>query len=177
MEGIINLSLVYKKKKKTRLFGNKFVKNNISKCKIIFKNKEYKLTEFYKHNKFPKNKGRFIHIDLKIVQEITDASHMFDGCNKLISLQNLNNWNTSRLTKIDYMFRGCRLITSLPDISGWDTSNISSMKFLFSDCTSLRILPDISKWDTSKVINLNGMFHGIQIALKMPAVFFKDVYH
>ena len=33
-------------KKKIRIFGQDFVYNNIYKCKIIYKNKEYELNEY-----------------------------------------------------------------------------------------------------------------------------------
>ena len=35
------------KKKGIRIFGEKFVNNNRDKCKIIYENKEYELTEYF----------------------------------------------------------------------------------------------------------------------------------
>ena len=43
------------------------------------------------------------------------------------------------------MFDDCEKLTSLPDISNWDTSNVTDMSKMFHSCKSLVSLPDISK--------------------------------
>ena len=58
--------------------------------------------------------------------------------NKLESLININVNNMS------HMFSGCNSLISLPDISKWDTSNVKFMSDMFSGCKSLISLPDIS---------------------------------
>ena len=43
------------------------------------------------------------------------------------------------------MFNGCNSLISLPDISNWNTKNVTNMSYMFSDCSSLISLPNISK--------------------------------
>ena len=56
------------------------------------------------------------------------------------------------------MFLGCNSLISLPDISNWNTSKVMNMYQMFSGCISLISLPDISKWNTSKVLSKNDMY-------------------
>jgi len=66
-----------------KIFGNKFVENNVNKCKIIIDNKEIKITEDYYVKGY--NNKKLI-IKLKGINNITDMSYMFSGCSSLSSL-------------------------------------------------------------------------------------------
>ena len=44
------------KEKKTRIFGENFVKNNKNNCKLYMGGKEYELTEFYETEKIKEKK-------------------------------------------------------------------------------------------------------------------------
>ena len=103
------------------------VKNNKGKCKIIYNNKEYELTEYFND------------IDNNIKKEIK------------IKLKGINN-----ITNMSNMFYECKTLSLLPDISKWNTSNVTDMKCMFYNCKTLSSLPDISKWDTSKVTDISG---------------------
>ena len=110
---------------KLRIFGEKFVEHNKDKCKIIYKNKEYDLSEFIND------------IDKKYnYNDITDMSFMFYECNELFSLSNISKWNTSNVDKMNSMFSGCSKLSSLPDISKWNTSNVNNMSYMFAGCKS-----------------------------------------
>ena len=58
------------------------------------------------------------------------------------------------------MFSGCNLLLSLPDISEWNTKKVISMKSMFSQCSSLTSFPDLSEWKIKKEINTKSMFYG-----------------
>jgi len=51
------------------------------------------------------------------------------------------------VTDISHIFEGCSSLSSLPDISKWDTNNATNMSHMFYLCSSLLLLPDISKWN------------------------------
>ena len=109
------------KKEKLRIFGKEFVNNNINKCKIIYKDKEYNLTEFFDDIDYKYDSNEIIKIKLIGVNNITDMSYMFYKCSSLSSLPDISKWNTSSVTNMRYMFNGCSSLSSLPDISKWNT--------------------------------------------------------
>ena len=43
-------------------------------------------------------------------QNVTDMSHMFDGCNRLTQLD-LSNWDIGNVTNMDRMFSNCNNLT------------------------------------------------------------------
>ena len=53
------------KKEKFRMFGNNFVFNNQQKCKIIYKDNNYNLTEFFDNIDSEYNKKRPIYFYIK----------------------------------------------------------------------------------------------------------------
>ena len=135
------------------IFNINFVKNNKNCVDFILNDKEYKLTKELKLT----NPNGF-EIKLIGVNNIVDASHMFDKCTAVKSISNIHRWNTSNLKDTKYMFYDCSSLTNLPDISKWDTSNIENMKYMFYNCSSLISMPDISNWNTTNVKYMNNMF-------------------
>ena len=152
------IEIIYKPKDegKIKIFGNSFVKNNKGKCKIIYNNKEYELTEYF--NDIDNNIKNEIKIKLKGINNITNMSYMFSNCVSLSSLPDISKWNTSKVTNMNHMFFSCKSLSLLPDISKWNTSKVTNMSYMFSNCVSLSLLPDISKWNTSNVTDISGMF-------------------
>ena len=78
---------------------------------------------------------------------LIDMRGMFSGCNSLISIPDISNWNTSNVKYMSDMFYKCSSLISLPDISKWNISNVKFMNYMFSGFNSLISLPDISKWN------------------------------
>jgi surface protein len=105
-----------------------------------------------------------------IIINITEMTRMFSGCNSLISLPNLKNWNVSNVTNMNDIFYGCASLVSLPDITGWDLSNAVDMSNMFLDCKSLKSLPDISKWKTSNILDMFYLFHGCHSLISLPDI-------
>ena len=120
---------------KVKIFGEKFVKNNENKFKIIYENKVYDLIEYFKVDKQQKT------LQIKLIKKnnilVNDISYMFDECKTLISLPDISSWDTKRVNKMNYMFCNCSSLTSLPDISKWNTKNVSGMGGIFKGCSSL----------------------------------------
>ena len=110
-------------KKTLEIFGSSFVYlNRENQCKIIYKEKEYKLTNILNIEK----NNEEIEIILKGINNITNMNRMFyfTSLTSLQSLPHASIWNTSNVTNMREIFYGCSLLTSLPDISKWDTSNV-----------------------------------------------------
>ena len=82
----------------------------------------------------------------------------FQSCKSLSEIQDINNLNTSEVTRMDNMFYFCTNLTSL-DVSKFDTKNVTSMDNMFSYCSSLTSL-DVSNFNTSNVTNMTSMFNG-----------------
>ena len=72
-----------------KILNGDFVKKNIDKCKIIYENKEYKLTEFFDVKNIKTNK---LEIKIKDIKEI-NLKGMFYNCPSLFSLPNISKWN------------------------------------------------------------------------------------
>ena len=102
--------------------------------------------------------------------ELTDISHMFEGCKSLLSIKGISEWNISKVTNVTSLFDQCVSLLSLPDISKWDTGNITNMSNLFNECSNLTFLPDISNWNITKVYNMNALFYGCSSLISLPYI-------
>ena len=93
-----------KNKEMIRIFGKGFLENNIQKCKIIYKGKEYELGGYLKDiDFFYNNKNKFT-LKLKGINNITDISRLFDNCESLFLVPDLSKLNTSKITKMRDVF-------------------------------------------------------------------------
>ena len=161
------LTIIYyaNKKKKIRLFGENFVKNNKNNCFIFINNKKKDLSEFYY---FDKINEEILIIKLVETKTISDMSFMFCQCDSLYYVPNFSNWCMDDVTDMKYMFCNCFSLKSISDISKWNTSNVSDMQFMFFNCRNLTSLPDISNWKTSKVTDMGYMFFECKLLRIMP---------
>ena len=93
------------KRKKIRIFGKNFVKNNYENCELIINNNKKELTEYYERI------GNEEEIEIKLIinKRIIDMSNMFSGCKFLISILNLNNLNISNVKNIRGIFSRCKM--------------------------------------------------------------------
>ena len=166
------IEIVYEsnKNKKIKIFDSIFVKNNKDKCKIIYKDKEYDLQEYFEINE-ENIKDNLLTIKLKGIKKITDASFMFHTCKHLISLPNLKNWDTHKITSMDHMFSTCESLKSLTGISDWDTSNVKLMSSMFFNSKNLEYIDDISNWNTKSLKNKSYMFKGCKKLSNIPEKF------
>jgi hypothetical protein len=72
-----------------KIFGEKFVKNNRNKCKIIINGKEKDIFSFFDIEKMKENE--MIEIKLKVKKKIEDMSYMFCGCLSLVNIKDIKN--------------------------------------------------------------------------------------
>ena len=97
-----------------KIFGSTFVNNNIKKCKIVYKNKEYELKEYINDIDKKYNNKDEIKIKLKGINKVTNMSGMFDGCKTLSSLPDISKWDTSKVTNMSDMFSNCKKSLNFP---------------------------------------------------------------
>ena len=91
---------------------------------------------------------------------ICSTEGWFSGLRKLTSVVGLNNFDTSKVTRMSSMFGGCNSLQSL-DLSSFDTSKVTDMRFMFEGCHSLRsVCYSSSRFVTSKVTYMRDMFKG-----------------
>ena len=101
---------------------------------------------------------------------ITDMSHLFDGCSKLTSLPDISDWNTTNVINMKGMFKNCSSLTSLPEISKWDTNKVENMSYMFFNCKRLSTLPNISKWITNNLTDISNMFSNCLNLISLPDI-------
>ena len=149
--------------KKIKLLGNRFIENNRNNCKLKINGEEKEICEYIEAHDiiYKENENTFL-IKLKIINKLKNISYMFANCKNLISINNISNLNTSKVTAMNNLFFGCESLLFIPDISIWDTKNVENMGDIFSGCSLITSLPDLSKWNTRKVKNMSYMFSGCE---------------
>lgn len=88
----------------------------------------------------------------------TTCSKWFSGCTNLISIEGIENLNTSNVKYMNEMFGQCSNLEML-DLSHFNTENVGNMSNMFNGCTKLHDL-NISSFNTENVTNMYGMFYG-----------------
>ena len=160
--------------KKIKLFGQKFIINNKTKCKLNINNAYYELFDSLLISKdlekqISSNNGIFeIKLCVDKNEYLTDMSHMFKDCSSLIFLPDISELNTFHVTDMSYLFYGCTLLEDISDISKWNISNVKNLGFMFFNCNSLLSLPDISNWDISNAKDLSHLFSNCASLEKLP---------
>ena len=160
-DGTNSIDIFYKindNQKKLKLFGDKFVKNNINKCKIIIDGKEYELCNELNIGKFKIDDNKLFKIQLIGIKSITDMSYMFHKCENLFSVSHLSQINTSKIVSMRSLFESCSLLEAVEGISDWDIRNVTNIRGMFFNCQSLTKISNITNWDTSNVLEMKDMF-------------------
>lgn len=113
-----------------------------------------------------KDKIKKINIEGKIIfPEQTKLDALFDGLINLEEINGLENLDTTNVTSMSYMFAGCSNVTLL-NLSNFNTSKVTNMQDMFGEeasngrlysCKSLTNL-DLSSFDTSNVTDMSRMF-------------------
>ena len=152
---------------KIKILGKQFVENNKNNCKILYKNKEYELTEEFDTKNINKDK---LEIKLKGINNVTSIKYLFYECKSLELLPDIHKWNMENVTNMSFLFYECTSLKYLPDLSKWKTDNVSEMRCMFTRCSSLKSLSDISKWDTSKVTSISHIFSGCCLLESLPDI-------
>ena len=149
------ITITYKinENKKVKIFGNEFVENNKSKCRMKYKEKDYDLLDYFEIE----DDEELLEIKLFGINNITDMSYLFSCCEMLESLSDIYKWNTKNVTNMSHMFYNCKSLKELERIHRWNTKNVINMSHMFYNCESLKYL-EIGKWDIENVTNMSYMF-------------------
>ena len=174
-------------KAKKRIFEENFVIKNKNNFKIIYKNKEYELTEYFEDIDKNYNYNNLILLKLKVTNNKTDMSYMFFNCSGLLSVSN----NTDEISSKDaseseenFYFNNQMSMSiesklnSLSDnnFSDNDSFNqISSIQKKYTDNTTniddilcenglLSSLSDIN------IIDISYMFYGCSSLISLPNI-------
>ena len=138
---------------KLRIFGDKFVKNNKKKCKIIYNNKEIELKEFHKFKNIRLYGKPIIKIYLKLVSFIINIEEMFSNCESLKYIRYFN-WDMKYIKNMKYMFNKCINLHTIESIKYWNTKNVVDMSYMFCECKSYVFGIKIDKWNVGNVKNM-----------------------
>ena len=87
---------------------------------------------------------------------LTSTAYWFWNCNKLESIEGIQNLNTANITTMQCMFTNCSSLSSL-DVRNFNTDKVTNMGQMFSGCSALTNL-DLSNFNTSLVYNFWSMF-------------------
>ena len=128
-----------------KIFGEKFVENNKTICKIIIQEKEYDLCSVLPNNinEIIKNDSDLIEIKLKGINKVIDMSYIFQGCQSLLYSPDIDKLNTIKVTNMSHFFDGCISLSYLPDIGKWKIDNVTDISYMFYLCLSMKNLSDI----------------------------------
>ena len=152
-----------------KLFGERFVKNNKNKCKMIINGKKEEICSYLPNYHENLNKGK-LEIELVDVKNISDISYMFSGCLSLILLPDISKMKLNNLTNIRGIFCYCSSLSYIDDIGEWEIKNIQDICGIFKYCSSLKSLPDISKWNTINVTDIGCIFEECSSLSKLPDI-------
>ena len=95
------ITILYKINKndeKIKIFDEEFISNNADKCTYMCEDNEYELEEYFDLYDL-ESRGDMLEIKLNNINKITDMSSMFFNCKSLLSLPDINKWDTSILLK------------------------------------------------------------------------------
>jgi len=85
----------------------------------------------------------------------TSMMYMFSKCTNLISINLIEQWDTSTINNMAGVFWQSPKFNQ--SLNGWDTSNVNSMVSLFREASLFN--GDISSWDVSAVKDMTLMFY------------------
>ena len=91
-------------------------------------------------------------------ENVRDISHMFEGCEKIESLDFLIFNGLNKINQMKYLFYNCRKLKDINGLEKLDTSNVNSMSNLFYGCLQLNTLNTINRFNTKNVTNFSEMF-------------------
>ena len=139
-----------------QILGKPFVKNNKGKCKVIYNNKYYKLTQYLTSNDIIQKNKNILKIKYKNIS-IDNMTRMFNDC---ILIKNIFffKWNTNNVLNMSYLFDSCESLETIDGLENFNTSKVTNMKNMFLGCNSLISIQNLEKWDIKKVEDISKMF-------------------
>lgn len=95
-------------------------------------------------------------IDKFAYENVEEMQCMFNQCKKLKNLQ-FKNPKTNKVTNMEYMFQGCNELLAIGGIEDFNTENVENMRYMFNECYNLKSI-DIRKFSFAKVKSIQNMF-------------------
>ena len=89
----------------------------------------------------------------------THCGNWFGDFSKLVTVEGVENLDTSAATSLAYMFINCSSLKSL-DASHFNTSNVTDMEYMFFGCSSLETIVAGAGFVTTAASSSSGMFGG-----------------
>ena len=149
---------INKKDKKVKIFGDEFVLNNESKCKIIIDDNESELKSEININDIKNyniNQNE-ITVILKDVDKITNMNYAFKNTS-LTSISDLSKIDMTKVETMEGFFQNCIYLETFPAID-WNIKNVKNLSYLFSGCTGIKYI-SIKNLNTLYTQDLSYMFH------------------
>ena len=84
------------------------------------------------------------------------TSQWFYGCENLVSIQQIENLDTSAVTDMSSMFEYCSGLSEL-DVSSLNTERVTNMREMFHECSGITEI-DLRNFNTSMVTDMRDMF-------------------
>lgn len=136
--------------------GDVFGANAMTTVKGMFKGAS-SLVEFTFPHAFGVNTGK-----------VTDFSNMFEGCTKLVRINQRGGsdaaFKTDAATTFTSMFKDCTALQAAGQgsaksiqVTDFNVANATDLSYMFSGCQAIDKL-DVSSWTTSKATTIEGMF-------------------
>ena len=97
-------------------------------------------------------------VTLPVSEKATTMESMFEGCNNLVDISGLEEWNVSNVSNMRGLFNRCKKLSDLSALKDWDVGNVKTMEAMFEGCIHLRDLNAIKGWNVSNVSNMRTMF-------------------
>ena len=178
--GSWNTQIFEVKKYEIRIFGKEFVKNNYSKCLIIYNNRIFHLKEYFSFKDIQKEKDK-LEIQLLAIENIDNFSYMFENCYSLEKFIEINNLEKSiAMKQIKDNNKICTEIYDenneidgdfYNDIDIYDTSNIQSFSystFIGNLSTIKNKISELNSFNNSKNFFFQNCKDRCLINLKYP---------
>lgn len=100
--------------------------------------------------------GNVLDISWLRTDNMTSFSNMFDGCNKITSID-VSNFDATNITSTTKMFNGCSLLETILGNKKLVKSSNTNISNMYSNCPKLLSL-DLSEWDTTGLTNIGNAF-------------------
>ena len=91
---------------------------------------------------------------------------MFYGCKALTTLDGLENWDTSAVTKLGNsyyydagMFEYCSSLTSVEALANWNTGAVTDMSAIFKGCSALTDATPLNGWNVASCKYKDNAFY------------------
>ena len=110
------------------------------------------------YNKYSGLKSLKAIVPYGVSDKVTDMTGMFEGCQSLVDISPLKDWDTSNVTSMSAIFNNCISLYDISPLKDWKTSKVKDMSAVFYHCISLSNIAPAANWDVSSVKDMSAMF-------------------